>query len=98
MNNKNDLIACAKHTGNLFIGHLLKTFTTLNFLSPTPAHNYLFHILTQRIGFSIFATAIWEIQFPVIPVNLAVEEPGILDGKYDPAGRDDSGEASNCRK
>jgi hypothetical protein len=28
-------------------------------------------------------STIQEIHFPVIPVNLAVEEPGILDGKYD---------------
>ena len=55
-------------------------------------------VLSQRICFFIFATAQKGIRFPVIPVSLAVEEPGILDGKYGPPDADYSGEAKHCKK
>jgi hypothetical protein len=53
----------------------------LSLFAGSPGIN-LTGVLTRVICFSIFTKAIWKIRFPILPVNLAVEEPGILDGKY----------------
>jgi len=44
--------------------------------------NFFLPALAQTVCFFIFAIALPENPLPIIPVNLTVEEPGILDGKY----------------